>query len=115
MADEQLSLILVTAPSQAVAQQLAHDLVTARLAACVNVVPGVQSIYAWEGKIEQAEEVLMIIKTQSSRYAELEAHIRMHHPYETPEIVEIPAGRVTPKYWQWVMKETNQALQEHLP
>jgi periplasmic divalent cation tolerance protein len=107
MADEQLSIILVTAPSQDVARQLAHDLVTERLAACVNVVPGVTSIYAWEGKIEQAEEVLMIIKTQSSRYTALEEHVRAHHPYETPEIVEISAGRVTPKYWQWVMKEMN--------
>ena len=106
MADEQLSIILVTAPSQDLAQQLAHDLVTERLAACVNVVPGVTSIYAWEGKIEQAEEVLMIIKTQSSRYAALEEHIRAHHPYDTPEIVELSAGRVTPRYWQWVMKET---------
>jgi periplasmic divalent cation tolerance protein len=107
MADEQLSIILVTAPSQDVAQQLAHSLVTERMAACVNIVPGVKSIYAWEGKIEQAEEVLMIIKTQSSRYAALEEYVRAHHPYDTPEIVEIPAGRVTPKYWQWVMKETN--------
>jgi periplasmic divalent cation tolerance protein len=106
MADEQLSIILVTAPSQDVAQQLAHDLVTERLAACVNVVPGLTSIYAWEGKIEQAEEVLMIIKTHSSCYAALEEHIRAHHPYDTPEIVEISAGRVAPKYWQWVMKET---------
>jgi len=106
MADEQLSIILVTAPSQDVAQQLAQDLVRERLAACVNVVSGVRSIYAWEGKIEQAEEVLMIIKTQSSRYTALEAFVRAHHPYETPEIVEIPAGRVTPKYLQWVMKET---------
>ena len=61
MADEQLSIILVTTPSQDVAQQLAHDLVRERLAACVNVVSGVRSIYAWEGKIERAEEVLMIM------------------------------------------------------
>jgi periplasmic divalent cation tolerance protein len=108
MADAQLSIILVTTPSQDVAQQLAQDLVRERLAACVNVVSGVRSIYAWEGKIERAEEVLLIIKTQSSRYAALEEYVRTHHPYETPEIVEIPAGRVTSQYWQWVMKETNQ-------
>ena len=113
MADEQLSIILVTTPSQDVAQQLAQDLVRERLAACVNVVSGVRSIYAWEGKIERAEEVLLIIKTQSSRYAALEEYVRAHHPYETPEIVEIPAGRVTPQYWQWIVKETTDMADSH--
>jgi len=106
VADEQLSLILVTTPSQDVAQQLAHDVVKERLAACVNIVFGVRSIYAWEGKIERTDEVLMIIKTHSARYVALEAFIRAHHPYETPEIVEMPAGRVTPSYLQWIVKET---------
>jgi periplasmic divalent cation tolerance protein len=106
MADEQLSIILVTAPSQEVANQLAHGLVSGRLAACVNVVPHVMSTYIWEGKLEQAAEALMIIKTRSSRYAEVEQHIRKHHPYDTPEIVEIPVGRVTQQYWQWVIQET---------
>jgi periplasmic divalent cation tolerance protein len=113
MADEQLSIILVTVPSQEVAQQLAHDLVRGRLAACVNVVSGVRSIYAWEGKIERAEEVLMIIKTQSSRYVALEEYVRTHHPYEAPEIVEIPAGRVTPRYLQWVVGETTDMTESH--
>ena len=101
MADEQLSLVLVTAPSQEVAHQL-----IGRLAACVTVIPNVVSIYTWEGKLEQAEEALMLIKTRRSRYAEMEQHIRTHHPYDTPEIVEIPAGQVTQKYWQWVVQET---------
>jgi periplasmic divalent cation tolerance protein len=107
MADEQLSIILVTTPSQDVAQQLAQEVVKERLAACVNIVSGVRSIYAWEGKIERTDEVLLIIKTQSARYAELEEFIRAHHPYETPEIVEIPAGRVTSQYWEWIVKETS--------
>ena len=77
-----------------------------RLAACVNIVSGVRSIYAWEGKMERTDEVLLIIKTQSACYADLEAFIRAHHPYETPEIVEIPTGRVTPQYLQWIVKET---------
>jgi periplasmic divalent cation tolerance protein len=106
MANETLSIILVTAPSQEVANQLAQALVTARLAACVNVLPGATSTYVWEGKVEQAAEALMIIKTRSSRYAEVEQYIRTHHPYDTPEIVEIPAGRVTQQYRQWIMKET---------
>jgi periplasmic divalent cation tolerance protein len=100
MADDKLSMILITAPSEEVAHQLAHGLVTERLAACVNVIPRVISTYVWEGKLERAEEVLMMIKTRSSRYAALEQDIRTHHPYDTPEIVEIPAGQVTPPYWQ---------------
>jgi periplasmic divalent cation tolerance protein len=106
MADEKLSLVLVTAPSQEVADQLARSLVGEHLAACVTMLPRVVSVYAWEGKLEQAEEVLMLIKTRRSRYTEMEQHIRTHHPYDTPEIVEIPAGQVTQKYWQWVMQET---------
>ena len=106
MTDEQLSIVLVTAPSQEVAIQLAHSLVSGRLAACVSMVPRVVSIYAWEGKLEQAEEVLMLIKTRRSRYTEMEQHIRSYHPYDTPEIVEIQAGQVTQKYLQWVMRET---------
>jgi periplasmic divalent cation tolerance protein len=106
MADERLSIILVTAPSQEVANQLAHSLVTEHLAACVNVVPHVTSTYVWEGKLEQTAEALMIIKTRRSRYAELEQHIRTHHPYDTPEIVEIPVGQVAQQYWQWVIGET---------
>src|SRR4029434_1298844 len=113
MADEQLSIILVTIPSQDGALQLAHDLVRERLAACVNVVSGVRSIYAWEGKIERAEEGLLIIKTHRARYAALEAFVRAHHPYETPEIVEIPAGRVTPMYLQWIVKETTDTADSH--
>jgi periplasmic divalent cation tolerance protein len=108
MAEEELSIILVTAPSQEVANRLAHGLVTECLAACVNVVPGVTSTYYWEGKLEQAEEALMVIKTRRSRYAELEQYVQTHHPYDTPEIVEIPAGRVTHKYLQWVMNATAQ-------
>jgi periplasmic divalent cation tolerance protein len=109
MADEKLSIVLTTAPSQEVANQLAHGLVSRRLAACVTIVPRVVSIYAWEGKLEQAEEALMMIKTRSSRYAEVEQHICTHHPYDTPEIVEIPADQVTQKYLQWVTQETTKS------
>jgi len=108
MAHDTLSLILVTAPSADVAHQLAHGLVTARLAACVTVLPHVMSTYHWEGALEQVTEVLMLIKTRHSRYAGVEHYLRAHHPYDTPEIVEMPAGRVTQRYWQWVMQETTE-------
>ena len=106
MADEGLSLVLVTAPSLEVANQLAHGVVTERLAACVNVLPHVMSTYVWAGQLECTEEVLMMIKTRRSRYAALEEYVRAHHPYDTPEIVEIPAGRVTQSYRQWVVEGT---------
>jgi periplasmic divalent cation tolerance protein len=106
MVDEQLSLVLVTAPSLEVANQLAEGLVTERLAACVNVLPQIISTYVWMGRLEHAEEVLMLIKTRHSRYVALEQYVRAHHPYDTPEIVEIPAGQVAQPYWEWVMKET---------
>jgi periplasmic divalent cation tolerance protein len=106
MADEQLSVILVTAPSLEVANQLAQGLVTERLAACVTVLPQVMSTYVWEGQLTQTEEVLMMIKTRRSRYAALEQFVRVHHPHDTPEIVEILAGHVTQRYWEWVLKET---------
>jgi periplasmic divalent cation tolerance protein len=106
MADEQLSLILVTAPSLEVANQLAHGLVTQSLAACVTVLPQVMSTYVWEGQLVQTEEVQMMIKTRRSRYAALEQFVRAHHPHDTPEIVEIPASHVTQRYWEWVLKET---------
>ena len=110
MADEQLSLILVTAPSLEVANQLARGLVSERLAACVTVLPRVLSTYVWEGQLTQTEEVQMLIKTRRSRYVELEQYIYAQHPHDTPEIVEIPFGHVSPRYWEWVLKETSRAL-----
>jgi periplasmic divalent cation tolerance protein len=68
------------------------------------------STYVWQGQLEQAEEVLMIIKTRHSRYAAVERYIHAYHPYDTPEIVEIPSGRVTQRYWAWVLKETDASL-----
>jgi len=109
MAEEKLSLVLVTAPSPEIANQLAYSIVNGRLAACVTVIPKVVSIYTWEGKLEQAEETLLLIKTRHTRFAELEQYICTHHPYDTPEIVEIPADQVTQRYLQWVVQATTEA------
>jgi periplasmic divalent cation tolerance protein len=108
MADDTLSLILVTAPSAEIANQLAHGLVTTRLAACVTVLPHAMSTYRWEGALEQVTEVLMLVKTRHSRFAAVEHYLRTHHPYDTPEIVEMLAGQVTQRYWRWVMQETTE-------
>jgi periplasmic divalent cation tolerance protein len=106
MADEQLSIILVTAPSPAVARYRTHDLVAERLAACVNVVPGITSLYTGEGQVEQAETALMIINTRWSCRVALEQYVRRHYPDDTPEIVETPADRGTPTCWACVMQGT---------
>ncbi|HJV87813.1 MAG TPA: divalent-cation tolerance protein CutA [Noviherbaspirillum sp.] len=93
-------------PDEAVAHALAHRLVERRLAACVNVLPAVRSIYQWQGAIEEAVEVTMLAKTTPSRYPELEAEIRAGHPYEVPEIIALPIVAGLPAYLGWIASET---------
>lgn len=98
-------LVLTNLPDRQSAQEMARRLVEARLAACVNCIPGVRSVYRWEGAVEEAEEVSLLIKTAAARYAELEAAIKASHPYQLPEIVALPASGL-PAYLDWVMQET---------
>ncbi len=99
-------LVLTNLPDAASARILADHLVTARLAACVNILAPCRSVYRWQGAIEDAEEVPLLIKTTTDRYAELEAAIRAGHPYELPEIVAVPLSRGLPAYLAWVATET---------
>lgn len=82
--------------------RLADSIITERLAGCVNVLPGITSVYAWEGKIERGQEHLLLIKTRKDRYPALEAHIRQNHPYELPEIIAVPVECGHPAYLQWI-------------
>lgn len=102
----QTLLILTNLPDEASAQALASSLVTERLAACVNVLAPCRSFYRWQGKLEAAPEVPLLIKTSASRYAALEAAIRARHPYELPEIIAVPVAHGLPEYLQWVAAET---------
>lgn len=95
------AVILSTAPSAEVAAEIAKALVEARAAACVNIVPGVRSIYRWEEKIQDEAEVLMVIKTTRDRQAAAAELIKSLHPYDLPEIVLIDAT-ASPEYLQWV-------------
>lgn len=99
-------LILTSLPDAASAQSLATHLVEQRLAACVNILAPCRSVYRWEGKIEEASEVPLIIKTTVERYSALEAEILAHHPYELPEIVAVSLERGLPEYLAWVAQET---------
>ena len=98
MAD--VMIVLCTFPDIEQARQIGAALVERQVAACVNLLPGVESIYRWEGEVERAGEVMGIIKT--TRYEDLEAAIRELHPYEVPEIVSLTVGAGSADYLKWV-------------
>lgn len=102
----QTLLVFTQMPDAASAGLLATTLVTERLAACVSVLPAVRSVYRWQGALEQASEVPLLIKTTAARYDALEAAIRARHPYELPEIVAVPVTHGLAEYLAWVDLET---------
>jgi periplasmic divalent cation tolerance protein len=102
----QAILVLTNLPDAAAAAAIARSLVEQRLAACVNILPQVQSIYQWQGEIETAGETTLLIKTMQTRYAELEAAIKAVHPYELPEIIAVPITAALPAYLGWIEQET---------
>jgi periplasmic divalent cation tolerance protein len=95
-------IILSTAGSREEADRLAAALVERRLAACVNVVGPIASLYRWQGKVERAEEFLLLIKTTAERFPDISAAIRELHSYEVPECVEIPVTAGSDAYLQWI-------------
>ena len=99
-------LVLTTLPDAASASRIADLLVGQRLAACVSILSATRSVYRWQGTLEHNEEVPLLIKTTSARYAELEIVLRDEHPYELPEIVAVPVTHGLPAYLDWVAVET---------
>ncbi len=98
-------LILFTAwPDLEKARSAASVLVEEKLAACANLIPAIESIYRWEGKVETAGEVLLMLKTTRAKYPEVEARIRALHPYEVPEIVSLRVSEGLPAYLRWVVE-----------
>jgi len=93
---------LCTVPDQATATILAEKLVAERLAACVNIVPGIQSVYQWQGNIEHDNELLLIIKTRADAFAALEQAILQYHPYELPEIIAVSIEAGSSAYLEWI-------------
>jgi periplasmic divalent cation tolerance protein len=94
--------VLVTAPSADEASRIAKVLVSDRLAACVNIVPGVHSIYEWEGKLCTDTEALLIIKTAQDAYSLLEARLKEIHPYSVPEVIALKIDRGSAQYLEWI-------------
>lgn len=99
-------VVLCTVPDEQTGQSLGRSLVERQLAACVNVVPGLTSIYRWKGKIEQDKEALLFIKTQPDRFEALSEAIQAEHPYEVPEILALSATAGLEAYCSWVREMT---------
>jgi periplasmic divalent cation tolerance protein len=95
-------LIFCTCPDADEARRIAHELVTCRLAACVNILPSIESIYRWQGQVESAHEVLLLVKTLRERFSELQRRIIQLHSYDTPEIIAVPIADGLEKYLAWV-------------
>ncbi|MFA5371896.1 MAG: divalent-cation tolerance protein CutA [Sideroxydans sp.] len=99
-------LVVTTLPDRASGERIAEALVTAGAAACVNILGECASLYAWQGKIEHASEVPLLIKTTRGVYPQLESLLRELHPYELPEIIALPVNTGLPAYLNWVARET---------
>ena len=97
-------VVLVTCPNRTVARRIARTLVTRRLAACVNMLPGIESTFRWQGKIDRCLEALLVIKTTRPRFAALRRAVLSLHPYDVPEVIALPLVDGHPPYLTWVRR-----------
>ena len=103
---ERAVFVYTTYPSLVEAEKAGQGLVGSRLAACVNILPGMVSIYRWQGAVERAEEAVMIVKTRASLAEAVRAAVKSAHPYDTPAIVVLPVESVDERYFAWILAET---------
>lgn len=96
--------VFVTAPDEIIAKKIAHGLVEQKLAACVNIIPQITSIYSWEGKINEDSEILLMIKTRASRVDDLSKFVRENHPYSVAEVIAVNIENGNPPYLEWISK-----------
>jgi len=94
-------LVLVTVSNMEEARQLTRGILDLHLAACVNILPGVESHYRWKGKLKKDPEVVMLIKSSAEEFETLAGYVRKHHSYECPEILSIPPHEISPGYRSW--------------
>jgi periplasmic divalent cation tolerance protein len=99
-------VVLVTTPSPDRAAEIARAVVEERLAACGNVVPGLRSIYRWEGKVQDEPEALLVLKTTRARFEALRDRVLALHPYEVPEVIALPVEAGSARYLAWIAAET---------
>jgi periplasmic divalent cation tolerance protein len=99
---EKVLLALSTFPDQETARDISNELVTKKLAACANILPGVESIYRWKEQIESGNETLVLFKLSEDRQSAFQEKLRSLHPYEVPEIIFIPISSGLPEYLRWV-------------
>lgn len=99
----ELRLVFITIDTVEAGRALAQHLVTNHLAACVNIIPAIESVYVWEGSLHQDSEVLLIAKTTAQVFPQLEAAVRSTHPYTTPEILAFPVSQAFQGYADWVI------------
>jgi periplasmic divalent cation tolerance protein len=102
----ELLLVMTSLPDKEAAEALAKRLVGTHLAACVQLQPGVQSIYPWEGRICEEQEIVLAAKTTAAQWPAISAFIKQNHPYDVPEIIAQPITHSDPDYARWVIAET---------
>ncbi|WP_323903126.1 divalent-cation tolerance protein CutA [Aeromonas caviae] len=100
-------LVLCTCPDETSADRLCEQLLDQHLAACINQLPGVTSVYRWQGKTERTREIQLVIKSRATLFEPLRQCILAHHPYEVPEILALPASQGHPAYLDWLTQETS--------
>ncbi len=104
MADKNIKIVLVTVPNETIALAIAHRLVEKQLAACVNILSGVRSVYRWQGAIESSMELMLMIKATSDYFPLIETEISTLHPYSVPEIIALDVSQGSEKYCAWVQE-----------
>jgi periplasmic divalent cation tolerance protein len=98
------SIAYITTPDDQTAKKLAHNIISQNLAACVNIIPQITSIYHWEGKINEDSEVLLMVKTKTARIDELSNFVRENHPYSVAEVISVKIDNGNPPYLDWISK-----------
>ncbi len=106
LAMTELLLVMTSLPDQDAAKALAKRLIDSHLAACVQLQPGVQSIYRWEGRICEEQEVVLVAKTTAQQWSTISSFIKQNHPYDIPEIIAQPITHSHTDYARWVIAET---------
>jgi len=104
--DHRYLVVFITAPTRDMGRQIAHALVKGRLAACVNVLPAMDSIYRWAGKVHDEQEVLLVVKTRADLFPALVPAVQALHPYDVPEIIALPILEGHAGYLEWIDSAT---------